>query len=181
MAEGNLSTAFEIELSELNSRLGPHSLSISIRVPPVSLFSRAELAAAFGLLAPPDRATELATRWFDQFGGELDGEGRYVHASGWRRANGSPPTGSTLDWDSPEGVVRDEALLSTVDPSDIDDLLLRLGDLHLALVALTSEAAFERMRAARGMSAEQSARNRQQLTRGAVRAYRKRVGLPPMG
>ena len=150
------------------------------RVTPTPLFTRSELARAFALLLPADRADELATRWFDQLADKVDALGRFVYPTSWSASSddASPPVTQTPDWSSAESVARDEAFFQDFNESDADERFLRLGDLHLALVALLDEDLYGRMLRARGMTEAGAARNRLQLQR-AVRAYRRSKGWPP--
>ena len=145
------------------------------------LFTRDELAAAFMLLMPAAEAAKLATEWFGQFADEIDEQGRFVYPDTWGdpkpiepRASVEPPA----EWDLPEAVVADERTFQGWTDGDARAWFMRLGDLHLALVATVNEDLYERMRRARYMSNKVAARNRQQIVR-AVRAYRIARGWPP--
>lgn len=147
---------------------------------PTPLFTRDELSDGFALLVSPARADELATRWFELFADEVDERGRFVYGEAW----GSPQPRSLSvardpeEQSSAESIERDEALFRHFDDAVAEDWLMRLGDLHLALVALVNDDLFERMSRARDMSEAAAARNRLQLQR-AVRAYRRSRGWPP--
>jgi hypothetical protein len=145
------------------------------------LFSRDELGAAFALLLPGAHANELATRWFEQFAEEVDEHGRYVHPEPWASPDDAPPPPAAAerpDWSSAEWIERDEAFFQHFDEAAADDWLMRMGDLHLSLVALVNDDLFARMMRVRGMTESMAARNRLQMQR-AVRAYRRSRGWPP--
>jgi hypothetical protein len=75
-------------------------------------------------------------------------------------------------------VAADEALFRNWNDEEAEGWLLRLGDIHLSLVALVNEDLCERMRRVRYMSRIGAKRDRLQLRR-AVRAYRRTRGWPP--
>jgi hypothetical protein len=142
---------------------------------PTPLFSRSELAAAFALLMPSGPAEQLAERWFTEFAGDRTEEsGWYLHPHSWNEhAEQAPHRSSRPNRDESETKSQDEALFAPFTPADVEGLLFRLGDTHLALVALLNDETFERMRNVRGMTAAGAERNRKQLKR-AVAAWRRR-------
>ena len=149
-------------------------------MPSTLSFSRDELAAAFALLLPAKKAELLADEWFETIAGS-DADGLYVHPSTWGSPREVEPQASVdvpPEWSAPDVIRRDESLFLTRSEEEVRDLLLRLGDTHLALLAVVSEDLYERMRQARFMTNEGAARNRLQAIR-AVRAYRRARGLPP--
>src|SRR5215472_6285677 len=98
----------------------------------VALFSRAELTAAFALLAPRKEAGRLAARWFTKFAVETDEFGRYLCIGGWGYQVPLDPGEDPPDQRPPE--VQDEAdrrapaaLFRDLGPEDLEGLLLRLG------------------------------------------------------
>ena len=139
-----------------------------LRVP---LFSRTELTAAFALLAPPEEAGRLAARWFAEFADATDEFDRYVLAGGWGDEAPLAPGEDPTDQCPPE--LQGEAdrraagavLFRNMGPADLESILLGLGDLHLALLAVVSEENFERMRLVRRMSRRGAERNRLQIRR----------------
>jgi hypothetical protein len=146
------------------------------------LFTREELAAAFALLMPPGEADTLSRKWFDEFAEATDNTGRYVYPSAWGERKPIEPRARVAhlpEWDTAKTIARHEALFAQREPDELEQMFMRLSDLHLALVALVSDELFERMRQVRFLTNVSVARNRLQLLR-AVRAYRRRVGLPPV-
>ena len=150
-------------------------------MPSTLSFSRDELTAAFALLLPATQAELLAKEWFETIGGDSGTDGRYVHRSTWgppREIEPHAPVDVPAQWNAPDVIARDESLFLNRSYEDVRDLLLRLGDTHLALLALVNDDLYERMRQVRFMTNEGAARNRLQVLR-AVRAYRRARGLPP--
>ena len=149
---------------------------------PTPLFTRDELAAAFAFLLPTAKADELATRWWDEFADAVDATGCFVHHDTWGiprpvdEHEAAPQ--NKPEWHLPEIIATDEALFRNWSDEEAERWLLRLGDLHLALVALVNDDLFERMRRVRYLSRAAAERNRLQLTR-AVRAYRSARKWPP--
>jgi hypothetical protein len=144
-------------------------------------FSRDELTAAFALLLPPKDAELLANEWFETIGAGSDADGRYVHSSTWgppREVEAQSRVDVPAEWNAPDVVARDENLFLSWSYQDVRDWLLRLGETHLALLALVNDDLYERMRQVRFMTNKGAARNRLQVLR-AVRAYRRAHGLPP--
>jgi len=142
---------------------------------PTPLFSHSELAAAFALLMPSGPAEQLADRWFTEFASDrTDHNGWYLHPHSWNQHSqqATRPT-SRPNREESETESQDDLLFAPFTPADVEGLLFRLGDTHLALVALISDETFERMRQVRGMTAAGADRNRQQLQR-AVAAWRRR-------
>ena len=149
-------------------------------MPSTLTFSWDELTAAFALLLPAKTAELLADEWFETIAGSA-ADGRYVHPSTWgspREVEPQARVNVPPEWNAPDVITRDESLFLTRSEEDVRDLLLRLGDTHLALLAVVNEDLYERMRQARFMTNEGAARNRLQVIR-AVRAYRRARGLPP--
>lgn len=112
----------------------------------IPLFTREELARAFGLLLPAHKASELAREWFEIFGdeGSVDGSGRYLY-SNWRdhpsvreHVRSQPDAeifvpaterligGTMYDW------------LLTMPHEKLEELLISFSDFHLDLVSLSS-------------------------------------------
>jgi hypothetical protein len=150
-------------------------------MPPTPLFTQFELAQAFTLVLPDERARALAAKWWEEFAHTVDDRGRFVYHDDWgtpRPIDGpdNPPTDKP-EWHTQEVIV-DEALFRDWDDEQAESWLLRLGDIHLSLVALANDDSFERMRRARYMTRSAAERNRLQITR-AVRAYRRSRGWPP--
>lgn len=138
-----------------------------LRVP---LFSRAELTAAFALLAPQEEASRLAAQWFTEFSEETDEFGRHLLVGGWGEEAPLDLGEDPPDQRPPE--LQDETdrrapayLFGDYRPEDLERLLLSLSGLHLALFASVSEENFERMRLVRRMSPRAAERNRLQMRR----------------
>ena len=147
--------------------------------PQLLSFTRDELAASFALLMPQDIAYQLAAEWWELF--SEPGSTEYSHVTTWGPVKPVEPQGHVElaeEWNTPDMVLRDESLFLHYTDDDLRGLLLRLGDTHLALLALVNEDLFERMRQVRYMTNRGAARNRLQLTR-AVRAFRRARGMPP--
>jgi hypothetical protein len=145
-------------------------------VPPTPLFTQDELRRAFTLLLPPEHAAALAARWFAEFAssGELV-DGMFVYPCAWAEPTDVPVQAvrdeDRAEWDTPEIVAADERTFRTFTEADAEAWFLRLGDLHLALVALVSPDADARLQQVRRLSPRAAARSRLQIER-AVRAYR---------
>ena len=147
----------------------------------VSLWTQDELAQAFALLMPASEARAMAARWWAIFADKVDEAGRYLHDGPWNEPQPSEAGdefGGALEWQTVEQVEADGALFTGLTDASLEHLLLRLGDLHFALVALVSPELFVRMRAVREISLAGAQRSRSQLT-AAVRTYRRLRGLPP--
>ena len=145
-------------------------------MPPTPLFTQSELQRAFAFLLPPAHASTLAARWFADFASPDEVvDGWYVYPTAWAEqtpdASADVRAEDRAAWDATEVRAADERTFASFTEANIEDWLMRLRDLHLALVALVSPDAYERMRQVRGMSPREAARNRLQLER-AVRAYR---------
>lgn len=140
-------------------------------MPPVPLFTRDELSAAFALLfTDQDVAGRIATQWWVEIAtDDVDANGYFFHRD-WTDA---PPPAPTLA----DGLVlaqrseRTESVEAArqrfwggwTDERKAE-YLLRLSDFHLALVALVSPELFERMRLARHMTPDAAARSRDHLS-----------------
>lgn len=48
-------------------------------MPPVPLFTRAELEEAFALILPPDVARSTAKQWWNDLADEVDDQGRFLY------------------------------------------------------------------------------------------------------
>ena len=102
-------------------------------------FSQDELTAAFGLLLPAEEAQLLAKEWFETIGAASDADGRYVHPSTWgppREVEPQERVDVPPEWNAPDVIARDESLFLNWSYKDVRDWLLRLGETHLALLAL---------------------------------------------
>jgi hypothetical protein len=64
-------------------RVRPRQASMSTRLVPTPLFTRDELAAAFELLLPAEKADTLATRWWEEFAYAVDADGRFLYPGTW--------------------------------------------------------------------------------------------------
>jgi len=111
-------------------------------------------------------AAQVAKEWFDLFADTTDAEGRVLHPD-WNGTRGPVAAFAIGEGShSPEEVEANERrYFSGWSDAQKRDFLMRFSDLHLALVALASHDAFERMRLARGISIEAAERSRKQMLR----------------
>ena len=132
---------------------------------PLPLFTLEELTRAFELVfQDPATAAGLAREWFPRFADETDGEGRLLHPD----YDGVPISTLVIrkgNLSPAELEAHERRYFSGWSDERKREFLMGFSDLHVALVALVSPAAFERLRVARGISMEAAERSRQQMLR----------------
>jgi hypothetical protein len=112
------------------------------------LFSQQELARAFALVVPDDRASELSADWFAE--GDVDQLGNYLYRD-WE-FDPRPPSPAT---DGPQivaggtGVSNDFSPWRNLSERSKELMLEGFSDFHLDLLSLVSPELFERIRTIR--------------------------------
>jgi hypothetical protein len=125
---------------------------------PIPLFTEAELADAFRLILPSDRALKLAREWFELFGDEdqVDEGGRYLFID-WRddlslpaevRNQSEDPFAGPVPSDSVSGGMYD--WLVSTSPGQLEEMLLSFSDMHLDLIAVSSPTLRKQVEVIRG-------------------------------
>ena len=139
---------------------------IEFHMPATSLFTRDELAAAFGLLLPPELAGRWADEWFERFVDEddLDAAGRFVYRP-LDEEEEPPAVGDESIYDSPLPDRTGYEYFRDKSDDDVGEYLMSFSDFHLSLVSLVSPELFERVRKARGDSPARADRQRRQMRR----------------
>jgi hypothetical protein len=146
---------------------------------PKPLFNQRELEAAFQLILPPAIAAQCASQWFSEIAGSdaLDQNGYFLYED-WHEAAGIPDDGRDVIAFRDPAVTEEQRIAGEAaywGGLSIDDrirLVMRFSDFHLTLLALVSDALFDRMRLATGMTRPQAETNRAQMQRrvAAIRA-----------
>jgi hypothetical protein len=142
----------------------------------VALFTRGDLAKAFSLILPEDRARALANEWFETYVSpeELDSNGYYLYEDlyydGSETRGGRPAIAFTSEQraGAPDG----QAYRYMPD-DELRLLLMGFGDFQLNLLSLVSPDLEMRIAQLRGDTAELVARRRTQ-TQQIVAAFRRR-------
>jgi hypothetical protein len=130
------------------------------------------------LILPPETATTCAARWFAKIAGDdVDADGYFLYEDGHSETENEDSEPDAVAFQirvisAEERVESEGRFWSALSVQDRVDLVMRFSDLHLALVALVSDDAAERLRVAAGLTPAQAAIGREQMTRAvaAVRA-----------
>lgn len=129
----------------------------------VPVFSAKELEAAFRLVLPGPEAESAAREWMDVFvdEGDLDVSGMILlEEADWRESASAPITSLP-----PYGRETREEDVSGWSIARKRKFLMRLSDFTLNLLAISSDDAFERIRALRADSSELAAHRAAQMRR----------------
>jgi hypothetical protein len=137
-------------------------------MPPLPLFTKAELQAGFALILPAASATEAAEEWWALFADEVDDRGYFLFdqdpTSPAHRSNNALALAGRQQTDAQRDA-QERALWGGMSVAERRELLIRFSSFHFRLLGLVSDDLFDRMRLAEGLSLSAAEPARAQMRR----------------